>query len=46
MTQAEKDFADYTLYLEGVLQWEERFRKFLPKKSRDSLEAYVLTNGL
>lgn len=42
----EKDFADYLLYLEGLLQWEERFRKFLPVKSKDSLAAYVLTNGL
>lgn len=45
-TTAEQDFADYCLYLAGHLTWEQRFAKFMPKRSADSLEAYVLTNGL
>lgn len=45
-TTLEQDRADYFLYLAGQAPFEERFRQFMPKKSRDSLEAYVLTNGL
>ena len=45
-TTAEQDFADYMLYLEGKLNWERRFAKFLPKRQTDSLEAYLMTNGL
>jgi len=43
---AEQDFADYCLYLEGRMNWEQRFAKFMPKRGPDSLEAYVMTGGL
>jgi hypothetical protein len=45
-TTAEQDFADYCLHLAGQMNWEPRFAKFLPKAQPDSLEAYVMTNGL
>lgn len=45
-TTAEQDFADYCLYLAGQMRWEKRFAKFLPKAQPDSLEAYLMTNGL
>ncbi len=45
-TTADQDFADFSMYLAGQMNWESRFAKFLPKKQPDSLEAYVMTNGL
>ena len=45
-TTEEQDRADYMLYLAGAMNWEQRFAKFLPKRGPDSLEAYVMTNGL
>ena len=45
-TTLEQDRADYFLYLAGQMKWELRFAKFLPKAQPDSLEAYLMTNGL
>ena len=45
-TTAEQDWADFTRYLDGLAPWEKRFAKFMPKAQPDSLEAYIMTNGL
>lgn len=45
-TTADQDWADYFLYLAGQMIWDKRFAKFLPKAQPDSLEAYLVTNGL
>lgn len=45
-TTLEQDRADFTRYLDGLAPWEKRFAKFMPKAQPDSLEAYVMTNGL